>query len=700
MRSLILLTATIVLLQFSAYSQNDSTRLDLGGTVMNRAFTQTVSIKGTDLEKMPFVNLSEAINVWLSGAYTTTGNITYVVDGNYTSDVNSYSIYDIEEVVLVQNALAGATTAGTQQQLVLITTRKGKGKSGFQAAAQTFLVHSPKASTNLYHQYYVGAYRNLEKLSLGFSANYLRDAQPISEQNGIKAITPSHIDRWRLNGYLVWRPDAKNTVEAHVGFTPQTQGAEVQYGDPGGSGSFAIHNQSHQSANLLLPWARWHGEWLPGLRNDLQAGYATTLQKGNAWEQDSYGPGDPNNQYSEMQAQGHADHLYFRDRLSYAMVSGGWTFEPSLNTSYEYVTSHQDATAVYQKGADAGPGNTNIGNTQITNSASASSASRKVWLLTPTVDLRYKQRLDLQGGIVADVSDKSLYVQAKKKVYPFASLGVEVLPAGGAAQHNSLKIFGSYAQQGSFMFNSLYRLNDFGSTNSVFSGSGGLVNPVNIGGTVPVVTPVYFPYDKQVTYWNWQTGVRYAGKDDRWQLSYTFSRTNFTTIGGEAAPGGGTDVVYSEWRSSQHFLGLQVRVADGQTFSWRTGLTGTIIKNKTNTPADYYYAAPLGQFVETNHKTAITGGWTNRLRCKDLTFGVDMLYQFNREIAIISYTGPITYSHTSPFVLQNIYVGYNLHLHGNTGLEIYADGRGIVRSDKLNVLDTRRYYGIGGKLTI
>src|SRR3569833_3591794 len=181
MKYLSLLTATILLFHFSAFSQNDSTRLDLGSSVLNRHFAQTVSIKGADLEKMPFASLSEAINVWLYGTYSSNPvYITYVVDGNITIDVNTYSVHDIEEVALVQNAMASSQVGNNQQQMVLITTRRGKGKQGMQAAAQTFLVHSPGAHTNLYHQYYVGAYKQMDKISVGLSANYLRDVVPIT----------------------------------------------------------------------------------------------------------------------------------------------------------------------------------------------------------------------------------------------------------------------------------------------------------------------------------------------------------------------------------------------------------------------------------------------------------------------------------------------------------------------------------------
>ncbi len=60
--------------------------------------------------RMPFANLSDALAAWFYGAYTQPVDLQYVVDGNPVSDVNSYSVYDIEEVVLVENAAALVNT--------------------------------------------------------------------------------------------------------------------------------------------------------------------------------------------------------------------------------------------------------------------------------------------------------------------------------------------------------------------------------------------------------------------------------------------------------------------------------------------------------------------------------------------------------------------------------------------------------------
>lgn len=113
-------------------AQDDSSWYDLGSTRVEKKFTQHIAIKGEDLERMPFASLSGAINVWLYGAYSNPATRVYIVDGNMVTDVNAWSIYDIEEVVLLQSALVQTSGNAGQQQFVLVTTRKKS--SSFRAA--------------------------------------------------------------------------------------------------------------------------------------------------------------------------------------------------------------------------------------------------------------------------------------------------------------------------------------------------------------------------------------------------------------------------------------------------------------------------------------------------------------------------------------------------------------------------------------
>lgn len=60
----LLLVIALCLSVFTTMAQNDSSYLDLGRVKIRKDFTQTVTIKGTDLEKMPFSSIEEVVNTW------------------------------------------------------------------------------------------------------------------------------------------------------------------------------------------------------------------------------------------------------------------------------------------------------------------------------------------------------------------------------------------------------------------------------------------------------------------------------------------------------------------------------------------------------------------------------------------------------------------------------------------------------------
>jgi hypothetical protein len=320
-----------------AIGQYDSTRLDVGYFRFEKDFTQNITIKGADLEKMPFANLSDAIAAWFYGAYTTPATLQYVVDGNPVSDVNAYSIYDIEEVVLVQNAAAIVNTADGQQQMVIVRTRRGKGKQGVTAAGQMGLTDSTASGRTsefrMYHNYYLTAWQNLSKISFGVSGNYLRDIFPFGV-NGLRVTTPNSLQRWRLNGYFTWRPDSHNQMEVTLNYTPQRLASVYESSDQ--PPTFLSNDQSTQ--HFILPRLLWHGDLSPKWTNDLQATYIHSTGKLNDYLNDVLQL--PNNsleaQYNEVSAIAKSYHLWIRDHLGFRATAGYWRIEPAINASYEH----------------------------------------------------------------------------------------------------------------------------------------------------------------------------------------------------------------------------------------------------------------------------------------------------------------------------------------------------------------------------
>jgi len=51
-------------------------------------------------------------------------------------------------------------------------------------------------------------------------------------------------------------------------------------------------------------------------------------------------------------------------------------------------------------------------------------------------------------------------------------------------------------------------------------------------------------------------------------------------------------------------------------------------------------------------------------------------------------------------MVPNIYAGYHWRLGESKVLELFLDSRELVRSKGNDLLDERRYYTVGGKLTL
>ena len=327
----ITLSVGLLLFGVAGWTQ-DSLRIQTGYLSLNREMTQTISVKGSDLEKMPFTNLSDAIAAWFYGGYTQPSALLYVVDGNPVTDVNMYSVFDIDEVLLVQNAVALGTTAAGQQELVYVRTKRGRGKSGIKAAVQGGLVDvsGNPAKAQWYQDVYAGGYRNWEKASVGLSANYLRDVYP-GKVTGQMDVTPDHLRRWGLNGYFDWRPGKNNSVELTVSYTPQTMAGDFDTAYQ--TGSYTAQATSGQ--HLVVPHLYVHSSPVSGLSNDVRATYLHNRYSMTDGWTTAAAPGQGNFVGTTINRQT-SYHLYLSDRLQYLAHIGHVEVATSINASYEY----------------------------------------------------------------------------------------------------------------------------------------------------------------------------------------------------------------------------------------------------------------------------------------------------------------------------------------------------------------------------
>ncbi|MDB5159508.1 MAG: hypothetical protein JWR50_4215, partial [Mucilaginibacter sp.] len=257
----------LVLLLFAfattANAQSDTANYDLGRLPLPKKFTQAVTIKAADLEKMPFTDLKDAINVYVNGIYSAKQNYAFVIDGILNTDINAYSIYDIDEITFVQNAVTVLNGADATRTLILVKTKKGgPAKSGVNVAGQTNWVrlsttygippgvteHRSAINTSLYHQYYISGYINTDNVKAGISADIQHNVFPqFSEQISFNAINPVNSNRFKFNGYLDAKLGERNVLSINSGYVPQRD-AENQ---TMGSGQSVSKGSYYSSQNLF-----------------------------------------------------------------------------------------------------------------------------------------------------------------------------------------------------------------------------------------------------------------------------------------------------------------------------------------------------------------------------------------------------------------------------------------------------------------
>jgi len=707
-------TLFVIILCFfcdSLFAQRDTSRLDAGWLSLDRSFTQGITVKGADLEKMPFANLADAIRAWFYGAYTVPGTLAYVVDGNPVTDVNLYPIYEIEEVTLVQNATGAAAYGSTQQDLVIVTTKRGKGRSGFRVAGQAGLVNANgngvSTLTNVYHQYYVGGYQNLGKVSYGISAGWIRDVSPVSSESYVHVATPLNLQRWRFNGNVRWQPAETQSVEFRMGYAPERMDQALDSSRYAGEVSMA---NERVRAHLLAPQLHWNWEVVPGLRQELQMSYVgSSIDLATIHEDSNFNTqGTRVNTYGGLLQQ-RVNQFFANERLSYSLKKGGWVFRPAVNLSYNHIdekiaygtsTFNISGSAPVVVAPVLGPMVEQTGN---------------LLFFSPALEVGFGRVVDLQAGVLMDLHPGS---EANyKKALPFASLGVDVLGFGAEPKRASLKVFGSYAER-SQLYVDDYSLPDL-------SGGGAPYSILDVhrpkytyqyfsvggGGTVDTIysqlVPVQYPNRFRV----YQAGIAFAlGKVLR--VSYSYERREFLLPGNYNAsissiPGQSLAIV-PLLKSDAHHFDVRVRVTGEKALSWETGLGVTALRSR----AYYTIFFPQGMFANVQvrsmaptgdvdpAKFSWTGGFMNRLRVGSFEAGLDLLYHFGEGFYAYNQYGSFLDHKQNSVMTPNVYVGYHWKLAHGRMLEVFLDSRGLVRNKTSDLPDNRRYYTLGGSIEL
>ncbi|MFD2874305.1 hypothetical protein ACFS5N_17620 [Mucilaginibacter ximonensis] len=666
----------------------DSSTYDLGRVSIKKRNVQAVTIKGADLEKTPFTDLKDAINVYVNGVYSAHQKYVYVIDGILNADINAYSIYDIDEITFVQNAAAvlnGTDAAGT---LILVKTKHGGNEDkGITVAGQSEFIrltkhsnlnpYSPNPKSNdMYHQYYISAYGNSDIIRAGVSAEILHNTIPagaylLSIANGYSA-TPIATNRFKFNGFLDVKLGEGTLLSVNAGYVPQRDHYHKEYvGSQGTQNSDNFYN----SQNLFYTDVKLASTITEGLTNKISAGFQRMSDHGE-YLYTSYTGATQLTGGSRQDSTALINSFIARDDITYHVnISDDLSLQPNVNFTYRQVDNPHSAQLATVQG---GVFRTFIDNHYPT--------KQKLAILTPSLTVGYQDWLTLQGGFQTYVNSNAqptVKEHDQTQPLPFATLSVDLFtPMDLDTDEMRLTIFGSYAKNFNYS-NDLYgtlmdQLYTHPGNNADFS-----VRP-----------------DPYRVYTQIQGGAVFSFLENKLSLSYNYTMKQFNA--GQVViimlPTITSRYSNTDARLELHRVGVDFKLPTDGDFTWRTNLNGTLLVTRDNYKIENY----IPEIMRLGYpgKPFVTGGFVNNLSYKDVYLDFGFVYGLNQAKTAHPTYAPIYQLNGKDniFDLQNIDLGYKIPVKAVKSLEVYVNARNLLQSDYSKYTENRRYVGGGFKV--
>ncbi len=730
------LIAIFLLFSTITLAQTDSSSYDLGRVSVKKEFTQSITIKGSDLEHYQFTNLADAINVWLYGTYSNASSLIYVVDGSIITDVNAYSIYDIEEITLVQNALALAGGSNADQQMVLIKLKTScPGKQGLEINGQTSLINFRKpinsyyetSTTSFYNQFYIRGYKNYKNLSLGISVDYQRDAFPSVNgnyndlQNANETNNSnfsSNLNRIKLNAYLKANLGSGNTFNLRINYLPQTYNEEQNsafinnttfiyppYLSSSTTNFSDKINEHVFNLNLSLNTK---------FNNDFSNTFTISENHFNYSEDFFYNTtavyNDQDSSFTTIaKYTGSLNNLLIKDNLNYHKSWKNLNLDAAVNFSYRNFTDStlfNTVTTNYLTNFTSSFYN----QSNIQTSYGGNNIHFQLYFITPTISFYHKGGFNIQMGFVNLLNSNKDFISNNNvdKLFPFVTATLYAGKLFGI-NNDEFKIFGSFSRQSQLLADYYTTLVDFNTPNA---------SPANtnfqLGSSDGFKNNIYSsPANPYNSYNNFQIGAELKVGQNL-ILDYSFEDRYYKTLGYVL------DYLYdlygyNTYQTPNYYddkiitnrIGLNYTLKSNK-INWRMGFnvsqTQLQIKmhddiNNTNNFTDQYYVNNLSKGYRWS------GGFTNRFNYKTFFAGLDLLYQigdrnynlYNLNLTLDTRTVPLD---NNSFSLQNLYVGERLKIAKLNYAEVYINGRNILQNNSSNITDNRRYFGAGFKVAL
>jgi hypothetical protein len=667
-----MLFLVLVFICKSSFGQDDSTYLDLGRMRLKKDAVQHIRISARELEKFPFATLSEAINTRLYGMFSNRPAVVFIVDGNLASDINAYSLEDIEDITLVQAAPASLNGISANQHLVLVRTRRHKeGDKGFRASAQSFLVNrkieqngfsinEEKSGTNLFHQYTLGTSGQKKGSRYGLHANYLRDVLPEPESPSNEYRKIPNQDRVRLTGYFGTRIGSSHYLDLNLNYAQQAYDFEgIMNGAPG-----SITRDDHRKERVYNAALQFQSTIGNGFTNHFHA----SLNRFTTNQEDFSRNNMFGSDYSSFGSQEALSRtILLRDHLAYSKKMGAWEFNPGVTFVKQFLRLKRNQYTRFQNG------------TSINTSEYNAEGDGEFFMVSPSIGLNYKNSFYFQSGTLVNTN------AGKRKVQPYVVTSFDILQHNRTRQTASLRFHGSYATASNYS-EMTYALGDVYysptyNTSSTISPTPYLLNP----------SPMPEWYESRPSF---QAGTVYRSKNQRISAQYNYESRNYQTIFRFYSPWG-TMYDFPGVRDIIHHAGIQAGIVRSGMVSWMTGLNFTTKETHLQIPTNIGFPFPFPGPSQPETWNTWSGGWINRFESGGFLLGAELLYIYHDR----AFDNLGNFEKVNFFNLQSLYTGYRIK-GKKSDVELYASFRDAIRSKRNTAFTERRFFGIGAKVEL
>lgn len=667
----------LLLFSLSIHAQTDTSYYDLGRGRIKRDFSQAMVIKARDLR--PFFNSS--IDDLVKARLGYANDLVYVIDGNAINNIDNYSIYDIEEIVILDNALGTLNGAYAAKFLVLVKTNRGKEMpEGFTlgAAAKTGIVSgrtdleefgsSYESDVRQYHQYYVSGNYRSQKLHVGTSIDYMRDAGPLVRQEDHELSLKTNYNPLKVRTFADYRFHRAHTLSAEVSWSPIWH--TLDYEERRYLPSYEIDTRQEQDykSSYLQGTLQLKSRFLKHFENDLVGAY----NWGEVSRETFYATSRYSNGTEQFGASGRDSynvwrrHLLLRNTLSYNWSVGeSLTIRPFANFVFRNISHSQADESRSTSLTDASVG--------------AFSTNRfwyrtRYWTMQPALDITWRNYLNLNGGVVFSKSTYLLSGDTRK--FPFASVSADVLQLLREGSHSSLKLFASYARS--------ENLGDDQTTVSISENNEYLAS-------LPVYT--YIPslntdaFDRTT----FVMGAHFGLLREVLRLGYSYNGRRYP-LARRAANSTVLQNYEVQLSNDFHRLSFGAKPFSGHGFGWQSDLHAFITKvevehvgqGETPLSGDYLLDSDPLYFQ-----------WANKWSYKDFFMGMDVMAADNQPYQSLDESLVLKWETRQTFSIQHLYLGKDLSLANGQKLNIYAYARNLFENRYSLLADHRVYCGVG-----